>query len=65
MIARTPTTRTLVRAVELADKESEVKTLLDDQALLWVERDLDGFPNKEQLDSLKKLVSRVFTSSKP
>ena len=59
-IARLPTTRTLVRAVELAKEPSEVGTMLINQALLWVERDLEGLPVKEQLESVKRLVSGIF-----
>ena len=63
-ICRTPTTRTIVRAVKLAKRESEVKDYLLDQKLLWVARDLDGYPNKEQIALLTNCVNKIFTGSK-
>jgi hypothetical protein len=63
-ICRTPTTRTIVRAVKLAERESEVKDYLLHQKLLWVDRDLDGYPNKEQVELLTNCVNRIFTGSK-
>jgi hypothetical protein len=62
-LTRTPTTRTLVRALELAAREEDVKDMLLVQSLLWVDRDLDGFPNSEQLDLLKKHGNLVFSGS--
>jgi len=63
-ICRTPTTRTIVRAVKLAEAESEVKDYLLHQKLLWVDRDLDGYPNKEQIELLTNCVNKIFTGSK-
>jgi midasin (ATPase involved in ribosome maturation) len=62
-IARLPTTRTLVRAVELAGSEDEVGTMLLNQSLLWVERDLEGYPVKEQIESIRSLVDGIFPGS--
>lgn len=59
-VARMPTTRTLVRAVELAEREEEVSTMLLHQALLWVGRDMDGSPIMEQLETVQRAVTVAF-----
>lgn len=63
-IASAPTTRTLVRAVELARSADQVGTMVMNQALQWVARDPDGQPVKEQIESLRKLVSSCFPGMK-
>ena len=59
-LSRTPTTRTLVRAVDLAEDETDVPRLLLTQALLWTARDLDGKPVPEQLTTVRKLILKAF-----
>lgn len=60
MVNQAPTIRTLSRAVELADTEDGIKQTLDLQILLWVSRDIDGFPVQEQVDVVKALISKCF-----
>lgn len=54
-----PTTRTLSRAIQLADNENDVWNILDDQILLWIGRDLDGFPIEEQYEKVKLIINKV------
>lgn len=61
-IAQIPTARTCSRAIELAASEAEVGTMILNQALLWVARDLDGYPVTEQLDSVRGLVEKIFST---
>lgn len=56
---RAPTTRTLVRAVNLASSEAEIFLNIQEQALLWVDRTPSGKPVKEQITSIHELVKRV------
>lgn len=53
----TPTTRTMVRAIQTAADETDVKQGLLDQMLLWVDRDIDGFPVKEQISQVVAVVN--------
>jgi MoxR-like ATPase len=63
-IAAIPTTRTCVRAIELARHADEIGAMLLNQGLLWVARDLEGFPVAEQVDAVRALVMRVFPTTK-
>jgi len=56
-----PSARTLCRALEHAQSEDEIQDWLQDQALLWVSRNLDGSPNKEQLDQCRNLIKKCFS----
>jgi len=56
-----PTTRTLVRAVELSESEEEVKDYLWEQRYLWIGRDSFGYPIQEQERLIKELFNKVFS----
>ena len=64
MIASAPTTRTLVRAVELSRSRAQVGAEVLNQALQWVARDLNGQPEEAQLKSLRELATRSFPGMK-
>ena len=55
-----PTTRTLVRALELSESEEEVKEYLWEQRYLWIGRDSLGYPIQEQEEVLKELLDSIF-----
>lgn len=57
---RAPTTRTMTRAVMLAEDANELREKLEQQQLLWVGRGLDGKPVKEQLELIQKLLDKAF-----
>ena len=57
---RHATTRTLARAIEKARSESEVKDILKDQILLWVDRDSSGLPVESQKELLAKTIDELF-----
>ena len=52
--------RHLVEAVEMADKEVEIKPNLADTMLSWVERDADGHPVEEQIDAVMKILTKAW-----
>lgn len=60
MINQAPTVRTLARALDIADSEAEIKETLNYQVLLWVARDIDGFPVREQVEITTGLISKLF-----
>ena len=64
MIASAPTTRTLVRAVELSRSPAQIGAEVLNQALQWVARDLNGQPEAAQLESLRELAARSFPGMK-
>jgi MoxR-like ATPase len=64
MIASAPTTRTLVRAVELSRSPAQIGAEVLNQALQWVARDLNGQPEAAQLKSLRELATRCFPGMK-
>ena len=64
MIASAPTTRTLVRAVELSRSPAQIGAEVLNQALQWVARDLNGQPEAAQLKSLRELAARSFPGMK-
>ena len=64
MIAGAPTTRTLVRAIELSRSPVQVGAEVLNQALQWVARDLNGQPEEAQLKSLRELAARSFPGMK-
>jgi MoxR-like ATPase len=61
LVHRTPTTRTLVRAILLSGGQAEsVKRALLTQALLWVARNADGQPVPEQVKTVRDLLDVCF-----
>lgn len=62
LVKNAPTTRTLVRALELATTEDEVRRAVKSQILLWVARNSEGHPVPEQMTDTEKLIDRCFGS---
>lgn len=64
LVKHAPTTRTLVRAFELAAGNGgtldEVKRGVRTQVLLWVARTAEGHPVPEQVSDVEKLIDRCF-----
>lgn len=60
IVADVPTLRTLSRAIELSSCEAEVVRGVRSQVLLWVARDADGHPVKEQIDSVTTVLDKIF-----
>jgi len=64
MIKHAPTTRTLVRALELASHTGstadDVKRGIRTQVLLWVARTAEGHPVPEQVSAVEKLIEHCF-----
>lgn len=63
-MAQAPTTRTIVRAIDLARSEHGIREALEGQALLWVGRDLEGHPIAEQMAKVGELLNRLFPETK-
>lgn len=59
LLARKPSTRILVRALELANTEAEVLAMLGAQALQWVSRDGEGRPVKEELELVSQALQNL------
>ena len=60
LIKEVPTLRTLSRAIELAEKESEVVDNIELQLLLWVGRDVYGQPEKQEAELVNRLIKACF-----
>lgn len=60
LVARTPTTRTLVRAILIAKEEADVLRVLRTQILLWVARTSEGQPVPEQVETVDGLLTRFY-----
>lgn len=52
--------RHLVEAVDMADKETEIKQNLADSMLSWVERDTEGQPVSEQVDAVLAILAKAW-----
>lgn len=52
--------RHLCEAVELAEKQTHIRDIIEDSKLLWVERDYDGYPNAEQLAAIDLVIGKVY-----
>ncbi len=63
MLNKAPTTRTMLRAVELAQSQGQLADALQVQALLWVERDSAGRPVQEQLNAVQSALEYVRKAS--
>jgi hypothetical protein len=60
IVSDIPTLRTLSRAIELSSCEADVIRGVRSQILLWVARDVDGHPVKEQIDSVSTVLDKIF-----
>ncbi|MDO8414828.1 MAG: MoxR family ATPase [Agitococcus sp.] len=60
LVADIPNPRTMVRAVHLSDKETDMKAAITMQALTWVGRDVEGNPVQEQLEAVTKAIAKVW-----
>lgn len=60
MVRATPSTRPLVRAIQLCDAESEIPNALKTQMLYWVSDNAEGEPIPEQLKSVMELIDALF-----
>jgi len=61
---RAPTTRTMVRAVELAMTADEIRFGLELQRLLWVDLDSRGRPDESQLKAVDDALKAAFKARK-
>lgn len=52
--------RHLSEAVEFASNENDIRTILEDSILVWVEREYNGHPNEEQVDAITSLLGVVY-----
>lgn len=52
--------RHLSEVVDLADSDSDVVDLLTDLKPTWVERDVDGYYIKEQVELIEALIRKIF-----
>jgi len=52
--------RHLNEAIELACDETEIEEIINDSILLWVERDYYGYPDKEQVEAVNMVISKVW-----
>lgn len=64
LVKHAPTTRTLARALNLAESEDDVRRAVKTQILLWVARNSEGQPVTEQVTDVEKLIDRCFGSGK-
>lgn len=60
MAAHAPTLRTICGAIALAENEQEIPRWLEQTALLWVGRDVSGYPVDEQVEAVRQLISKEF-----
>lgn len=60
LVRYAPTTRTLVRALDLADDAKDVVRAIRAQVLLWVARTAEGHPVPEQVTAVNALIERCF-----
>jgi len=60
LVRYAPTTRTLVRALELSTNAAGVKRAIQVQTLLWVARNAEGHPVPEQIKAVEALIERCF-----
>lgn len=60
MAQHAPTLRTLSGALDMAESQSEIRVWLKQSALLWVGRDISGYPVPDQLDAVYRLIDKEF-----
>ena len=60
LIEATPTVRTISRAIELSNNESDIPILLQIQANLWCSRDINGIVLIEELEFVNKAIKLCF-----
>lgn len=61
MVKSTPSTRPLVRTIQISDVEAEIPDALKAQMLIWVSDTAEGEPVMEQLKSITDIINTVFT----
>ena len=60
IISKIVNIRQLCEAVEIAQTQIEIQEIIKDSILLWVERDYDGQPNKEQLLAVNTVIKKIY-----
>ena len=60
IIERIVNIRHLSEAIEFAADEDDVRTILDDSILLWVQREYNGRPNEEQIEAIQTVLGVVY-----
>lgn len=56
--------RHLSEAIDFASSEDEVKEILEDTILTWVDRDTDGYPESAQVELIQMTLEKVFKEEK-
>lgn len=52
--------RHLNEAIELAVDEEDIRTIIEDSILIWVQREFDGYPNSTQVDAIEQVIELVY-----
>lgn len=60
MAQHAPTLRTLTGALDMAANEGEIGLWLRQSTLLWVGRDVSGYPVQDQVDAVYQLINKEF-----
>jgi len=60
IIERIVNIRHLSEAIEFAADEDEIRVILEDSILLWVEREYNGRPNEEQIEAIQTVLGVVY-----
>lgn len=58
-IENTPTIRTISRSIELADTSEQVWDYIRSHILLWIGRDMEGYPIPEQEQAVATLIQKA------
>jgi len=62
IIERIVNIRHLSEAIEFAADEGEIRVILEDSILLWVEREYNGRPNEEQIEAIQTVLGVVYAN---
>ena len=60
LVARMPTIRTLTRVITLARAEADIPRWVESSMMVWVGRDVNGFPIAEQVSAIKKVIAATW-----
>ncbi|QSZ42201.1 AAA domain-containing protein [Sulfurimonas aquatica] len=60
VISKIVNIRHLSEAIELAKNPKEIREIIIDSKLIWVERDYNGYPNVEQLSAVEAVIGQVY-----